>query len=840
MEGRSRITVAVVLATVVLATFAIGQAVVPNRLRLAVTDEKGAAVAGAKCTLSKNTAPLSTVQTDLDGAATFADIPNGSYDLTIEKDGFKKYERKAIAFQDGTVSEMAVNLTIGAVSAEVSVESEADRVNTVESGATLPSGSLSGRTLQRMPLATRRVDEAIPLVPGVIRSSTGEISINGATEQQSGFRVNGLNVADPTSGNFRLNLPVDAVESVQVFRHPYSAEYGQFTGGMADISTRRGGEKWHFEINDFLPDPRFVNGHIVGIQDDSPHLNFNGPLVKDKLFFSQSVGYSISYKPVRGLTFPNNETSSESISIFTQFDWHISDRHTMVATVGYFPERDKFVGLDFFRQKPVTPNYKQIDEVGTFKDNFVFKNGSLLQSMVSYKRFIANVWGQGGADHTLTPTGETGNYFATRNRSSARFEFLEVFEMAPRKILYGIHDIKFGFDYTRVKAVFDYSARAVNIRRTDGTLAERIVTPDGVRFAPHNNTYTGFVQDRWLLRPNLTIDLGARFEDQRIAHQQNISPRAGFAWSPFVGDKTLIRGGIGYFYDKIPLNTRGFNRYPFRMISTFAPDGITLLDEARWDNILADEASLIIPLDFRRVRTLVGFVPQNLNLNAQVDQIINTHLSLRIDFTHSRTNHIYVVQPETDFFGRHAFILTPSGEATYNALELTAKVTIAKDKTFNISYVRSKARGDLNDFNSYYGYFGDPVIRPNQYSNLSTDVPNRLLVWGTFSLPRKITISPIVEWRSGFPFSIVDGEQKFVGVRNSSATRFPTFFSIDAEIAKDFQVTKKYAVRLSLKGFNLTDHFNPRNVRNNIADPQFGLFLNNYRRYFAGGLDVIF
>jgi len=100
--------------------------------------------------------------------------------------------------------------------------------------------------------------------------------------------------------------------------------------------------------------------------------------------------------------------------------------------------------------------------------------------------------------------------------------------------------------------------------------------------------------------------------------------------------------------------------------------------------------------------------------------------------------------------------------------------------------------------------------------------------------------APIIEARSGFPFSVRDAEQNFVGVRNSDQTRFSSFFAFDAEFAKEFQVTKKYGVRLSLRGFNLTDHFNPRDVRANIADPHFREFFASYRRYFTGGFDLLF
>jgi len=96
-------------------------------------------------------------------------------------------------------------------------------------------------------------------------------------------------------------------------------------------------------------------------------------------------------------------------------------------------------------------------------------------------------------------------------------------------------------------------------------------------------------------------------------------------------------------------------------------------------------------------------------------------------------------------------------------------------------------------------------------------------------------------WRTtSFPFSVRDAEQNFVGIRNSSQTRFPAFFAIDTEIAKEFQVTKKYGIRLSLQIFNLTDHFNPRNVKVNTADPAFRQFSSPYGRYFTGGFDVLF
>src|SRR5437879_4828153 len=185
-------------------------------------------------------------------------------------------------------------LTFASGSESVTVAAPADEATNVQAGASTAAGILQRQSLQRLPLAAARVDQVLPLIPGVVRSSTGEINIEGAREQQSALLVNGLNAADPASGNFRLNLPIDSVESVQVFQHPYTAEYGAFTGGITKIQTRRGGEQWHVEFNDFLPDLRYTAGKIVGIAEDSPRFNFNGPLIKDRLFLAQSLSYTIA------------------------------------------------------------------------------------------------------------------------------------------------------------------------------------------------------------------------------------------------------------------------------------------------------------------------------------------------------------------------------------------------------------------------------------------------------------------------------------------------------------------------------------------------------------------
>ena len=106
------------------------------------------------------------------------------------------------------------------------------------------------------------------------------------------------------------------------------------------------------------------------------------------------------------------------------------------------------------------------------------------------------------------------------------------------------------------------------------------------------------------------------------------------------------------------------------------------------------------------------------------------------------------------------------------------------------------------------------------------------------NLPHGFRVAPVVEYRSGFPYISTDVYQNYAGVPNLN--RFPTFLSVDSRFSKDVKVSPKYKLRFSISGFNLTNHFNPEVVRNNIADPSYGYFFGQRGRRFTADFDVLF
>jgi hypothetical protein len=114
-------------------------------------------------------------------------------------------------------------------------------------------------------------------------------------------------------------------------------------------------------------------------------------------------------------------------------------------------------------------------------------------------------------------------------------------------------------------------------------------------------------------------------------------------------------------------------------------------------------------------------------------------------------------------------------------------------------------------------------------------------VYGELKLPADIMFSPSLEIRSGFPYSIVNEQLDFVGPRNG-AGRFPRFMSLDVQVTKGFRIPKfeKHKIRIGAAVFNITNHFNPREVQNNLGSANFGQFYNSLGTSVRGKFEVAF
>jgi hypothetical protein len=560
-------------------------------------------------------------------------------------------------------------------------------------------------------------------------------------------------------------------------------------------------------------------------------------LVRQRIYLNTALQFFYQKEPSRTLPFPHNESKIQSINSFTQFDFILTPKQIVTATLHVSPQHTNFLKPEYFNPQPVTPSYAQQNYVGTAADHYGLFGG-ILDSSISFQHFDAVIGAQGSEEMFLTPVGNRGNYFGTQNRSAKRIEWLESWSPIPLRLA-GTHLIKIGTSFTNTSDAGQFTFRPVNIVDLSNRLLERISFSERNPFDRADREVTAFIQDHWVLNSKLSFDYGARVEHQRLAESLRIAPRAGLAWTPFADQRTVFRTGYGQFYDHIPLDVYTFGRYPERTISTYAPDGSLVGAPVQYQNVIG---SVTGPRSFFVNGKAVpgGFAPRGSTWNAQVEHRFSRLLRMRGVYTDNRSVGLIVL--ERDMLNvTNEIVLNGNGSSRYRQAELTARFAWKDGQQLVFSYTRSHAEGNLNGFDTFLGNIPTPRIRPNVYSNLPADLPNRFLVWGRLKVPfQGFEILPIVEYRNGFPYVQTDERQNYVGIPNSPATRFPNFFSADARVLKDFKVSPKYVLRLSVTGFNLTNHFNALAIHANVDDPQFGVFFGNYHRRYRGDFEVIF
>jgi hypothetical protein len=811
---------------------AAGQTCVPGELRVFVLDSQQGPVFDAQTKIGPDSAPLDERLTGTQGTADFKNVPCGTVTVTASKEGFQPAV-KVVEMSSGANAEVTLTLNPKMHRDSVDVTEAAPPVEQSSSVTT----ELHPTEVKTLPNNPATVSDALPLAPGVVRTPDGELKIDGTGEQRSGLVVNQTDVTDPATGKFSQTIPVDSIESVNVLNTPFLAQYGRFTSAVVAVETRRGGEKWHAELNDPFPDFRIRSYHMRGIRNETPRAVVGGPLVRQRIYLNTALQFFYQKEPSRTLPFPHNESKIQSINSFTQFDFILTPKQIVTATLHVSPQHTNFLKPEYFNPQPVTPSYAQQNYVGTAADHYGLFGG-ILDSSISFQHFDAVIGAQGSEEMFLTPVGNRGNYFGTQNRSAKRIEWLESWSPIPLRLA-GTHLIKIGTSFTNTSDAGQFTFRPVNIVDLSNRLLERISFSERNPFDRADREVTAFIQDHWVLNSKLSFDYGARVEHQRLAESLRIAPRAGLAWTPFADQRTVFRTGYGQFYDHIPLDVYTFGRYPERTISTYAPDGSLVGAPVQYQNVIG---SVTGPRSFFVNGKAVpgGFAPRGSTWNAQVEHRFSRLLRMRGVYTDNRSVGLIVL--ERDMLNvTNEIVLNGNGSSRYRQAELTARFAWKDGQQLVFSYTRSHAEGNLNGFDTFLGNIPTPRIRPNVYSNLPADLPNRFLVWGRLKVPfQGFEILPIVEYRNGFPYVQTDERQNYVGIPNSPATRFPNFFSADARVLKDFKVSPKYVLRLSVTGFNLTNHFNALAIHANVDDPQFGVFFGNYHRRYRGDFEVIF
>jgi hypothetical protein len=288
-----------------------------------VTDTTGADVPGAQVVL-RNVETNETKQTTSGAGGTynFLNLNPGMYTVTVTENGFQTLTKDKIDVTVGGTARVDAALQVGNVSQSVTVE--ASSVTQLDTDTSSLGGVVEGQQVVESPLNGRDVNNLLDFIPGVVPGpytqgstfanggsgnfqaggqtqaiSYGDYQIGGGFSGQSLFFVDGVLSNIPENNVNSLVPTQDSVQEFRVSTNNVTAEFGGFAGGVVQISTKQGTNKFHgsvyeyfrntaLDANDYFSNHGGAGGTPLPrppLHQNQYGVNVGGPLIKDKLFF---------------------------------------------------------------------------------------------------------------------------------------------------------------------------------------------------------------------------------------------------------------------------------------------------------------------------------------------------------------------------------------------------------------------------------------------------------------------------------------------------------------------------------------------------------------------------
>jgi hypothetical protein len=271
-----------------------------------VLDPAGAAVSGAKVILTSPEIGFSrTYSTAASGLYTFTFLPQSTYSLEVEAQGFKHYKQAGITLVAGQAAEQNVGLVVGAVTDKIEITSQAPLLNADDANI---SEDLSARFAEDLPLNFRSVisltlinssvnnaaEEQVVGAPGLSQTADQDISFlnfGGTFFDTAEYLVDGTWDTRADWGGVIYVPSVDAVQELKIQTNAFTAQYGWSSGNVVNIVTKSGSNDFHGDAYEFYTNSSldakyfFNNGAQPAFHRNQYGGTIGGPILKNKLFF---------------------------------------------------------------------------------------------------------------------------------------------------------------------------------------------------------------------------------------------------------------------------------------------------------------------------------------------------------------------------------------------------------------------------------------------------------------------------------------------------------------------------------------------------------------------------
>lgn len=904
---------AIVLCVLVIARGAsaqesINQASVGGR----VLDPQGAAVPGAVIS-ARQTATNVTVETttDAEGRFRFSYLRVGPYELRTRLQGFRE-DARALTLSAGSAFDLTLRLEVASVDSAVTVVGD---LQALEAARSQIAGTIPQVEVQNLPMNGRNFLDLALLVPGVSPTNTNStqlfaetsgvvgqgISIASQRNFSNSFIVDGLSANDDAAGLSGIPFGVDAIEQFQVVTSGGQAELGRALGGYVNVVTRSGTNNLHGTGYGFFRDDTFngknaLTGTKLPMDQQQFGGSVGGPLARNRTFYfanvekkqldqtgvvtitpanvsainarldqvgyqGQRVATGVYPNPVYSLTglgkIDHQFSGADQLSVrYAYYDVSSSN----ARGVGQLSAPSGSTGVDNRDQSVAISNVLTLSPNTVNETRVQMVHGDL----EAYSTDLV------GPQVTITGVATFGTFGSSPTRRQNTM-FQAVNNLSHRA---GAHALRAGVDFLynddtitflrSFRGAYTFSSLANFLTGNYAGYAQTFGNPVVNQKNPNVGMY---VQDEWRAGSRLTVNAGLRYDLQFMetitTDTNNVSPRLGFAWTPTDSQNTVVRGGVGVFFDRVPLRATAnalFAAGNTLELANLRQPQVTGILPAQtgapvFPNILSDRlASTTLVAIQTMDRNLQNAYSKQANL--EVERALGGSRVITVGYQYFKGENLLMsinqnvptcvaagtnngCRPISTYANNNDY--RGAGESNYHGLHVTFLQRPSTWSSIRATYTLSKSMNNLGE--AFFSAPVDPTDLMKDWGRSDNDQRHRLVISGSVNSPTTpattlwehlshgFQASTMLQYYSALPFNIVTGVNSLQGTAGRpfadgsvatanfdvrTARMIPRnagvgndFFTMSLRVSRAFQLGGGRRLEGLLEAFNVTDRVNP-------------------------------
>jgi hypothetical protein len=763
-----------------------------------VLDENSVPVGAAKIRLENDSGREFRAETNDAGRFTFQNLPAGDYKVEVRKEGFFLLTDFAITLHTGN-NELSLTLNHAQeLHEQVQVTVRPDQIDPQE---TSQRSTLTARDIRDIPVPNTHVlQQSLIALPEIVQDHQDNIHVAGARSGETQYLLDGFEIGDPVNGALTSRFNVDATRAAVVQTGRFGAGYAHTGANILSLETPDGDDRWRFETTNPTPGINIQEGAHLG--NWYPRFTFSGPIERGRFWFSDSVSLLHTFSVVKQQPAGVNTSEEWAGDNLLRLQYNITAKHIMHASFLYNRAQDTNLGLDALDPQSTTLTAEQRRAFVSLKDQ-VWLHDTLFELGVAGDSGVLDFTPQGAGPYILLINGTNGNFFEHLHQRGRRLQGVASVTAAPRH-WHGTHQIASGLNAAGL--IYSQSAQRGEIQalRADGTLVRQSTFAGPASLRLSNTQAGGFAQDTWSVSNRFIVQAGFRADWDRFTQSAMAEPRLSGNVLPFGDDRAKLSLGWGIYDAPLNLSLIG-QAFDQRQIDAF-------FDSTRKVVLVAPAISQFVlpPGGLQQPRFTISSAGWQEKLGQKT--LVGVELLARNGYH----GFAYVDQQPAQPGG--IFLLQDHRKDRYRSATFSIRHVFSETTEVYAAYTRSRARSNevLNPA------LGSIFYASQQPGPVVWDAPNRLLTWGwTPTHVWGVQLSYFVEYRTGYPFSVVNLQQQLVGAPNS--VRFPGYASLNLGLEKKFGF-RGYLWAARIEMVNAFSRQNPDTVVNNRDAPHFGAF----------------